>query len=1044
MNPSSNLPAASADNGSATPGTRIKRTFLWFSIIILLAASAAVILAFVLSTRQTNLAYAGRQLRVASETLKLRLSTAIESELVLMRKLADTDVIRQYFLNPSDNSLKNQALSEINLYQSYLKKGHVFWLSLEEKIVFSTANPSYNLELDNPNSAWVKKTLLAPNSYFINTDFNSLGDVNSIWLNVPVFSRPQPGVAEPLGVVGAAMAVAKLSDEIAASYQKLDKNLIYYIYNSNFQIIAAKDSDILNKNISILDYITKIKDNLLDLQNSNLESTYIVQGNNVYLATKVLDFNWNIVVTYQLPEFVSVNKSFNMMFFSALAIFILLIVASNIFISRSDNILAAQNLRLIAANRKAERASKAKTDFLAHISHEIRTPLNAIIGMSELILREDTSVTVHDNAQNVRQAGKSLLAMINDLLDLSKIEAGIIESTPSEYWLGSLIGDVVSIISLKLSDSGLTLILRVDPDLPSRLIGDEIGLRTVLLNLLTNAAKYTERGSITVTVRRSQTQKAAGRSLAAGELSERGAALPEAAVGRISPQGIQLEEAPFSGPRPEEAGPQPQAKLLGTTNDHLEPNEPGQDQDQTLKLIFEVADTGIGIREENLKKLFDSYSRFDRELNRDVEGTGLGLAITKKLVMAMGGEITVSSVYGQGSVFTVGLDQKISDPSPIGEISSPNDHKPAPVRFTAPEARILIVDDIATNLKIGKGLLASYEAAVDLCDNGREAINLVKKTQYDLIFMDRSMPGLDGPQTTQIIRNLEGEYFQKVPVVALSADIPPPGTPGEEGFSDRLLKPIDLAKLDAIMERFIPKEKRRRGGSAAKPLLSGLAPLKVSGLDYALGLARSGGDVKRYLDVLSWFCRDGVQVLEGLADPAELKPAPSAPISDRLPGPDQTDPTENRTRLLQKYAGQLHAIKSAAAGVGAAGIAEEARVLEAAAKKNDWLFVSGRLAYFKKFLAALIDDLSAALAENNRFQKPPEPSFDPVVLDELRKALEAEDIQKTDDLLSSLGEVSDKYPAGRMINLVADQVLRSEFGEAAEILTRYLMGQNKQ
>ncbi|MDR2443738.1 MAG: response regulator [Deltaproteobacteria bacterium] len=955
------LTRAAAEN-SAPPGARIKRTFLWFSVLILISASVAAVLAYALSSRLTNLQYAERQLSVASETLKLRLNTVIDGELILTRKLADNDHVRDYFLNPNDKVLKEKAIEEITNYQFYLKKGYIFWSNLQDRIVYSTIDPYYYSYPNDSTNYWYDYTINHAEPYYINTSLNIFNMKNTVWINVAVFTDNETP-RRALGLVGSAIAVPLLSDEIAASYKKLDNNLVYYIYDSGYEIIASNKDDLISKKISILDYIPSIKDKLIELRENNLPSRTIVTHTDVYLASYVPVFNWTVVTNYPLPAFISINKSFNIMFFGTLTIFILIILASNIFITRSDNILASQNLRLIEANRQAELASTAKTNFLAHISHEIRTPLNAIIGMSELILREDTSLRVNENAANVRQAGTSLLAMINDLLDLSKLEAGKMELNPQEYWLGSLIRDVVSIIRLRLDDTGLKFYLNVDPALPTRLVGDEIGLRQILLNLLSNAVKYTEQGSVTLTVG----QKA------------------DACDNKNKSQKIDL-------------------------------NQP--DMTSTIELFFEVSDTGIGIRQDDLKIIFESYQRFDRILNRDVEGTGLGLTITKKLLDAMNGKITVDSVYGQGSVFSVTIPQRVFDPSPIGEFTFGNDNQRGMIaHFTAPEARILLVDDVATNLKIGKGLLAPYEASIDLCDDGLEAINLVEKTYYDLIFMDLMMPGLDGQETARLIRAKKGEYYQKVPIIALSADSSCVATDGDSVFTDRLAKPVDLTKLDVIMEIYIPAEKRQRPGSQEGKAASALPPLNIPGLDTNIGLTRSGGNVAMYLDVLGWFCRDSEACLAELNKPFDL----------------------SKDSPLSHYARQFHALKSAAGGVGATTIATEAMVLEEASWRGDSDKVLSQLDNFKQDLSALISSLNSKLAQIADEMAPTKLiQLDPAMLQELKKALETEDIQKADDILGSVNILSCDAPTGQMLSEVLDQILRSEFAQAAEILNRYL------
>jgi len=380
-------------------------------------------------------------------------------------------------------------------------------------------------------------------------------------------------------------------------------------------------------------------------------------------------------------------------------------------------------LGLIEANK----ASKAKTKFLAKMSHEIRTPMNAIIGMAELALRENMPSTVKEYILTVKQAGSNLLSIINDILDFSKIESGKLEVVPSNYLFSSLINDVVSIIKMRIRDSGLRFDINIDNNIPNSLFGDETRIRQVLLNVLNNAVKYTKKGFISLS--------------ASGEIKE-----------------------------------------------------------GTVLLTIKIADSGIGIKPEYLKKLFDEFVQVDKGF----EGTGLGLAITKNLLTAMGGDISVQSEYGKGSTFTVKLPQKISSDELFDSIKNDN----LTIKFNAPNAKVLVVDDIDANLKVVKGLMQPYKMQVDLCTSGAEAIEMIKANSYDIVFMDHMMPEMDGVEATKLIR----ETHTNLPIIALTAN----AVSGvremflANGFNDFLSKPIDIIKLNSILEKWLPKEKQEK------------------------------------------------------------------------------------------------------------------------------------------------------------------------------------------------------------------------------------------
>ncbi|MDR2663195.1 MAG: response regulator [Treponema sp.] len=573
---------------------------------------------------------------------------------------------------------------------------------------------------------------------------------------------------------------------------------------------------------------------------------------------------------YDLLDAIMIHLAYNMasyglFVFSAGIAFSLSRRYNNLFIQIGENNAALElsNTVLEAAVHErtreleeqtaiAESASRAKSDFLARMSHEIRTPMNAITGMSELILRETASPRVREYAAGVKQSSANLLHIINDFLDFSKIDSGKLEIITGEYRLASLIDDVAAMIRIRLMEKPVLFVTSIDSTLPRSLVGDESRIRQILINLLTNAVKYTQEGHIMLSVR--------------AEKMERGA----------------------------------------------------------VTLVLEISDTGIGIKAENMDRLFMDFTRFDTRKNRGVEGTGLGLSIAQSLCQAMGGDITAESVYGTGSRFTVRLPQKIQDGGPMARVKNREakgtlvyetrevyglslqytlnglgvpctfvssqeafpealsrgtyafvftapflfnqvkqalqEHKasaeiilinklgntvphpglsalimPAgPVAvanilnhvedasgkepdistadFTAPDARVLIVDDLATNLRITKALLAPYKLNIDICLSGKEAIQLVRENKYDLILMDHMMPEMDGVDTTRAIRALEkerqeqeGDGEKQIPIIALTAN----AIVGmkemflQNGFSDYLSKPIEIGKFNEIVEKWL-------------------------------------------------------------------------------------------------------------------------------------------------------------------------------------------------------------------------------------------------
>jgi signal transduction histidine kinase/CheY-like chemotaxis protein len=460
----------------------------------------------------------------------------------------------------------------------------------------------------------------------------------------------------------------------------------------------------------------------------------------------------------------------------------------------------------------ADQANKAKSNFLANMSHEIRTPMNAIIGMDEMILRDAKDDRIRRYATDIRSAGKTLLSIINDILDLSKIESGKMELIPVEYDFASVLNDIVNMTRNKAQEKGLAYNLAVEPDIPSVLLGDEIRIRQIILNITNNAIKYTEEGSVDIDI----------------------------------------------------------------SFDHDE-----------SRLVVRVADTGMGIRKEELNKLFSSFQRLDESRNRNVEGTGLGLNITKQLIEMMGGSINVESEYGRGSVFTARIIQRVVDNTPIGnylerlEKTGEKDDGFRPV-LIAPKARILIVDDNEMNLEVITNLMRDTRCRVDTALSGNECIECLKKEKYDVVLLDQMMPVLSGTKTLGIIR---GEHIaDNTPIIALTADaiVGARDSYIREGFTDYLSKPVMYEELESILLKYLDKglmitmeqlkeeeEEHKRRQDADRPVIlvindssEKLNELKeMIGDDYKGVFVRNEEAAARYLDKhrVAYIISDGAE-----------------------------------------------------------------------------------------------------------------------------------------------------------------------------------------
>ncbi len=400
-----------------------------------------------------------------------------------------------------------------------------------------------------------------------------------------------------------------------------------------------------------------------------------------------------------------------------------------------------ENERVSNQKKEIEELNRAQNRFFSSMSHEIRTPINSILGLNEVILRQDdASDEIKNDAGAIQGAGKMLLALVNDILDFSRIEAGRMDIVPVQYRLDGLMSEIVNMILLQAKEKGLTFSAHIDPDVPSVLIGDEIRIRQIIINLLNNAVKYTESGTVNIEIRSVETG------------------------------------------------------------------------DDRINLIISVSDTGIGIREEVLPILFDAFARMDREKNRKIEGTGLGLSIVKQLTDLMDGDIKVDSTYGQGTTFTVTLPQEVSDPKKIGNINI-MDHASRNYiyesMFTAPEADILVVDDIKMNLMVVKKLLRETKVRIDTASSGHEALDMTLNKRYDVILMDHLMPEMDGIECLECIRNQSGGMCTDVPVIVLTANVGGENNElyKEAGFDEILAKPVSGNSLEETLLRFIPRDK---------------------------------------------------------------------------------------------------------------------------------------------------------------------------------------------------------------------------------------------
>ena len=699
---------------------------------------------------------------------------------------------------------------------------------------------------------WYIDTEKSPDGFSVSAPYY---DAQTGWYCVTLSQMVYGNNGEFLGIFGIDFYLDRLIQVLGASYTKdgyaflVDRNGIIINHpNNNYQLSMSQMIDISGTEYSNAYYggeVTTLKD-----YTGNFVAC-IAKKNKISDFTVIVANSWW-------------NIYGNVMLLGGL--FIILLAACVLIVSFLINRLLrwqeSVNRQLKSASDTALAASKAKSNFLAQMSHEIRTPINAVLGMNEMILRESNDKDINDYATNIQSAGRTLLALINSILDFSKIEDGKMEIVPVSYETINLLDDLVNMTAERAKKKSLELKTEISPNLPKTLYGDDVRLRQVIVNILTNAVKYTHKGSVTL-------------------------------------------------------------KIDGTELDA-----------DTFELRVKVSDTGIGIKPEDIQKLFQSFIRLDEEKNRNIEGTGLGIAIVQKLLTMMGSKLEVASEYGKGSEFSFKVKQKIIDKTFLGEYDenhSKNPAKTAKIFLTAEGAKVLAVDDNDMNLKVISGLLKRNKIFPDLADSGAHGIDLAKEHFYHIIFLDNMMPGMSGIETLKKMR-AEKILSDKTKVIMLTAS----AIAGmrevylREGFDDYLSKPIVVSELEGMLEKYLPSEfikfveetkkveapkvaakvevEETNGADEFSQREKKIFAETCPDIDLETGLKYCMGSKEFFLQVLTTF--------------TDAKKAEK--IQEKFDAQD-----------WKGYQILVHALKSTSLSIGAEKLSEAAKILELAAKNKE-------------------------------------------------------------------------------------------------------------
>ena len=637
-----------------------------------------------------------------------------------------------------------------------------------------------------------------------------------------------------------------------------------FILNYDGTVVAHKDAGEKGKNYSEIPERAELYDKVMEVGKGNFEME--IDGRMCTVFVDDILEQWHLVIVVESDvlfkptrDVLVVSICVGVIVFALISAFYIIGYRHERKVNkRLEEMKATEQRReyeakiLALEKAAADSANKAKSDFLADMSHEIRTPINAVLGMNEMILREAKDEQILEYSSNIKSAGNTLLSLINNILDFSKIEDGKMNLVPVEFDTAELMAALENSISERARAKGLELNIDVDRSVPSRLYGDDVRIGQIVVNLLTNAVKYTEKGSVTL---------------------------------RVKNNGIDGEN---------------------------------------VKLRFDVIDTGIGIKEEDLGKLFESFKRIEEKRNRHIEGTGLGISIVCKLLEMMDSRLDVESRYAIGSTFGFDLKLRVVDATPVGEAGSKTRTSAAEDKtehLYAPSARVLVTDDNAMNLKVATNFLKIFGITPVTCSSGAATIEKMREGKFDIVFLDHMMPELDGIETLKILKD-EG-LTEGTVMIALTAN----AVVGAEeqylsaGFDGYLSKPITIEDIEKTLKQYLPADITADQGDIINNTQNNKKNKNIN-----IDTAR---EIRLNVDsALVYACGDEDFYLELLTDYADQASDRCAELTSYLGAGN-----------LKDYEILVHSIKSSSKTVGADELSELAKSLEAAARDGDLDYV---------------------------------------------------------------------------------------------------------